>query len=170
MGGMNMGKNARVILVGLAFFALGSLGVATAVTTNDLPDVYTAPGSTVERTVNGETQTGVVESVTEDGKVKRVIRWRTREGEIVTETVEGPTRYRTLAGAEIFVPGPTSTVHQTNTVHDTHTVHDPGETVTLPGETVMLPGETVTETVTLPIETVTVTVTVPGDPGTAEAP
>jgi len=153
MEGMNMGNNAKVILMGLAFFALGSLGVATAVTTNDRPDVYTAPGSTVQRTVNGETQTGVVESVTEDGKVKRVIRWRTREGAIVTETVEGPIRYRTLAGAEIFVPGPTTTVHHTNTVHDTHTVHDPGETVTLPGETVTLPGETVTETVTIPTET-----------------
>ena len=93
-----------------------------------------------------ETQTGVVESVTKDGEVKRVIRWRTKEGEIVTQTVEGPTRYRTLAGEEIFVPGPTTTVH------DTRTVHDPGETVTLPGETV------------------TVTVTVTGDPGTAGAP
>ena len=170
MGGLNMGKNARVILMGFAFFALGSLGVATAVTTNDRPEVYTAPGSAVQRTVNGETQTGVVESVTEDGQVKRVIRWRTKEGEILTETVEGPSHYRTLAGEEIFVPGPTSTVHQTNTVHDTHTVHDPGETVTLPGETVTLPGETVTETVTLPAETVTVTVTVPGDQGTAGAP
>jgi hypothetical protein len=139
-----MGKNAKVILVGLAFFALGSLGVATAVTTNDLPDASTASGSTVQRTVNGETQTGVVESVTEGGKAKRVIHWRTKQGEIVTDTVEGPTRYRTLAGEEVFVPGPTTTVH------DTHTVHDPGETVTLPGETV-------TETVTLPTETVTVT-------------
>jgi hypothetical protein len=152
---MNMGKHARVILVGLALFALGSLGVATAVTTNDLPDVSTAR-STVQRMVNGEIQTGVVESATEDGDVKRVIRWRTKEGEIVTETVQGPTRYRTLAGEEIFVPGPT------RTVHDTHTVHDPGETV-------MLPGETVTETVTLPTETVTVTETVT-DPGTAGAP
>lgn len=148
-----MGNNAKVILVGLAFFALGSLGVATAVTTNDRPDVYTAPGSTVQRTVDGETQAGVVESVTADGEVKRVIRWRTKEGEIVTETVEGPTRYRTLAGEEIFVPGPTKTVH------DTHTIHDPGETVTLPGATVTLPGETVT-----------VTVTVTGDTGTAGAP
>jgi archaellum component FlaF (FlaF/FlaG flagellin family) len=159
MEGMNMGNNAKVILMGLAFFALGSLGVATAVTTNDRPDIYTAPGSTVQRTVNGETQTGVVESVTEDGEVRRVIRWRTKEGETVTETVEGPTRYRTLGGEEILVPGPTTTVHQTNTVRDTHTVHDPGETVTLPGETVTLPGETVT-----------VTVTVTGDPGTAGAP
>lgn len=142
-----MGNNAKVILVGLAFFALGSLGVATAVTTNDRPDVSPAPGSTVQRTVNGKTQTGVVESVTEDGEVKRVIRWRTKESEIVTQTVEGPTRYRTLAGEEIFVPGPTTTVHHTNTVHD------PGETVTLPGETVTLPGETVTETVTIPTET-----------------
>jgi hypothetical protein len=110
----------------------------------------------VQRTVNGETQTGVVESVMEDGEVKRVIRWRNREGEI--ETVEGPTRYRTVAGEAIFVRGPTSTVHQTNTVHNTLTVHDPGETVTLPGQTV-------TETVTLPVETVTVTESVPGDPG-----
>lgn len=135
-----MGKNARVILVGLALFALGSLGVATAVTTNDLPDVSTA-GPTVQRIVDGEIQTGVVESATEDGDVKRVIRWRTKEGKIATETVQGPTR----------------------TVHDTHTIHDPGETVTLPGETV-------TETATLPAETVTVTVTVTGDPGTAGAP
>ena len=112
-----MGNNAKIILVGLAFFALGSLGVATAVTTNDRPDVYTAPGSTVQRTVNGETQTGVVESVTEDGEVKRVIRWRNKEGASVTETVEGPTRYRTLAGEEIVVPGPTTTVHHT---YDTH--------------------------------------------------
>jgi hypothetical protein len=91
--------------------------------------------------VDGEIQTGVVESATEDGDVKRVIRWRTKEGKIATETVQGPTR----------------------TVHDTHTIHDPGETVTLPGETV-------TETATLPAETVTVTVTVTGDTGTAGAP
>jgi hypothetical protein len=159
--GMN---KAKVILVGLAFFALGSLGLATAVTTNDLPEASTASGSTVQRTVKGETQTGVVESVTEDGEVRRVIRWRTKEGELVTETVEGPTRYRTLTGEKIFVRGPT------RTVHDTHTIHDPGETVTLPGETVTLPGETVTETVTLPAETATVTVTVTGDPGTAGGP
>jgi len=159
-----MGKNARVILMGLALFALGSLGVATAVTTNDLPDA-SAPGSTVQRTLNGETQSGVVETVTEDGEVKRVIRWRTKDGEIVTDTVAGPTRYRTVAGEEIFLQGPT--VHDTHTVHETHTVHDPGETVTLPGETVTLPGETVTETVTLPADTVTVTVI--GDPGTAGA-
>ena len=153
---MNMDKNARVVLMGLALFALGSLGVATAVTTNDLPDVSTA-GSTVQRIVGGEIQTGVVESATEEGDVKRVIRWRTKEGKIATETVSGPTRYRTRAGEEIFVPGPT------RTVHETHTVHAPGETVTLPGETV-------TETTTLPTETVTVTVTVTGDPGTAGAP
>ena len=101
-----MGNNAKIILVGLAFFALGSLGVATAVTTNDRPDVYTAPGSTVQRTVNGETQTGVVESVTEDGEVKRVIRWRNKEGASVTGDRGGSNPLPDAGGRRNRCPGP----------------------------------------------------------------
>ena len=91
-------------------------------------------GTTVLRSQNGETQTGVVETVTLDGEIRRVIRWRTKEG-TVTERTVGPVRYRTVAS-----PGQT-------------------RTTTLPGQTITLssPGETVTQT---SIETVTETNTV----------
>ena len=84
---------------------------------------------------DGETQTGVVETIALDGKTRRVIRWRTKEG-TVTRRAAGPTRYRTVVTTS---PGQT-------------------RTTTLPGETVTvtLPGETVTQTNT---ETVTETVT-----------
>jgi hypothetical protein len=98
-----------------------------------------ALGTTVLRSQNGETQTGVVETVTLDGEIRRVIRWRTKEG-TVTQRAAGPTRYRTVA---ITSPGQT-------------------RTTTLPGQTatVTLPGETVTQTNTETVtETNTVTVT-----------
>ena len=101
------------------------------------------------RTQNGSVQTGEVATVTEDGKVRRVIRWRTKEGKVITDTVTGPTSYRTAAGERVFVAGPTSTVNQTRTVTT------PGPTVT---ETVAV-HDTVTEVQTVTeIQTVTETV------------
>ena len=84
-------------------------------------------------TNDGVTETGVVETVTIDGAVRRVIHWRTREG-TVTQTVEGPMRLRTVQGDPVLVRGPASTL--------VHTVTTPSSTVTLPGETVQ---NTVTE-------------------------
>jgi hypothetical protein len=106
-----------------------------------------AIGTTVLRSQNGETQIGVVETVTQGGEIRRVIRWRTKEG-TVTQTATGPTRYRTVATTS---PGQT-------------------RTTTLPGQTVTvtLPGETVTQTNTETVtetNTVTVIETVTEKPG-----
>ena len=107
------------------------------------------------RTQNGSVQTGEVATVTEDGKVRRVIRWRTKEGKVITNTVTGPTSYRTASGQRVFVPGPTSTVNQTRTVTT------PGTTVT---ETVTV-HDTVTEVQAVTeVQTVTETVTEKGKP------
>ena len=96
------------------------------------------------------TETGVLETVTVDGAIRRVVKWRTREG-TVTQTVKGLTELRTIQGQPIRVAVPTETVVRTVTVR--------GSTVTLPGETVQ---NTVTEvnTVTETVQnTVTQTVT-----------
>jgi hypothetical protein len=109
-------------------------------------------GSTVLRSQNGETQTGVLETVTLDGEVSRVIRWRTKEG-TVTQRTAGPTQYRTVATTS---PG------------QTRTTMLPGQTVT-----VTLPGETVTQTNTETVtetNTVTVTETVTEPPGPPPKP
>jgi hypothetical protein len=129
----------RTVLVLAAMVWLAILGVIAgrAVGGGDAAAEDAAVGgTTVLRSQNGETQTGVVETVTLGGETSRVIRWRTKEG-TVTEKTRGPTRYRTVATTS---PGQT-------------------RTATLPGQTVTvkLPGETVTQTNT---ETVTETNTV----------
>jgi hypothetical protein len=107
-----------------------------------------ASQATVVRTHAGVTETGVLETVTVDGAIKRVVKWRTREG-TVTQTIESPMQFRTLQGDPVRVAGPTETVDgPTKTVV---------RTVTLPGSTVTLPGETVQNTVT-EVNTVTETV------------
>jgi hypothetical protein len=105
-----------------------------------------ARGPTVLRTENGVIETGVVETVTVDGAVRRVIHWRTRTGTI-TQRVRGPVRLRTIQGDSVLVAGLTAPV--------VHTVRTPGSVVTLPGETVQ---NTVTEVNTV-TETVQNTVT-----------
>lgn len=128
----------KTVLVFAAMVWLAILGVIAgrAVGGGDAAAEDAAVGGTsVLRSQNGETQTGVVETVTLDGETTRVIRWRTKKG-TVTEKTRGPTRYRTVATTS---PGQT-------------------RTTTLPGQTVTvkLPGETVTETNTVTIiETVT---------------
>jgi hypothetical protein len=144
----------RIVLTGAALVWAVVLGVLAArlVTSGDAE----ARGPTVLRTHDGVTETGVVETVTIDGKVRRVIHWRTREG-AVTQTVEGPMELRTIQGSPVRVAGPVSTVM--------HTVTTPGSTVTLPGETVqntVTEVNTVTETVQNTVtETVTVTAPAP---------
>jgi hypothetical protein len=144
----------RIALAVAALVWCAALGVLAAkiLTSQDAE----ARGPTVLRTHNGATETGVVETVTIDGAVRRVIQWRTREG-TVTQTVEGPMHLRTVQGSPVRVPGPTATM--------VHTVTTRGLTVTLPGETVTETAQstvtemnTVTETVT---ESVTVTAPAP---------
>ena len=132
----------RTVVAAAALVWLALLGVIVgrAVGNGDAAAEDAAVGSTtVLRTQNGETQTGVVETITLDGETRRVIRWRTKNG-TVTERTVGPTRYRTVA---------------TTSPAQTRTTTLPGHTVTvrLPGETVTRTNtETVTET---NIETVT---------------
>lgn len=134
----------RIALAAAALVWAVVLGVLAArlVTGGDAQ----ARGPTVLRTNDGVTETGSVETVTIDGAVRRVIHWRTRDGN-VTQTVEGPLQLRTIQGSRVEVPGPTATI--------VHTVTMPSFTVTLPGETVT---ETVQDTVT-EVNTVTETVT-----------
>ena len=141
-----------VLLIACA--TLGAFG-ALALTRDDKAQ---ASEALLLRTQNGSVQTGEIATVTEDGRVRRVIRWRTKEGKVITDTVTGPTSYRTAAGKRVFVAGPTSTVNQTrtSTVNQTRTVTTPGPTVT---ETVTV-HDTMTEVQTVTeIQTVTETVT-----------
>lgn len=155
-------KIALIVFASAACAAVG-LGVSTAVVGGNAE----RSGAKVVRTRNGVVETGVVSTVTTNGLVKRVIRWRTREGNTVTQTVRGPLRLHTVSGDPIYLPGPTSTVvvqhtHTTTLPGGTLVVTGPGVTTTLPAQTTTLPGETVTlpgETVTQ-AETVTATETV----------
>ena len=124
-------------IAGLIWCAALGLLAARILTSNDAQ----ARGPTVLRTHDGVTETGVLETVTVDGAIRRVVKWRTHEG-TVTQTVEGLTQLRTIQGPPVRVAGPTETVVRT---------------VTLPGSTVTLPGETVQNTVT-EVHTVTETV------------
>ncbi len=159
----------------LVLLLVGAGGVVVAEGMSS-QDAYSVPAGAqqIKREVNGQTQTGYIETVTVDGKVKRLIHWRTRAGDTVVETVTGPTHYQTLAGDLVTIPGPTQTV-----VH-TQTTTTPGQTVTTPGQTITTPGETVTNTVTETVnntvtevqtvtetqtQTVTETVTVSAPPG-----
>ena len=140
----------KIVLVFAAMVWLAILGVIAgrAVGGGDAAAEDAAVGgTTVLRSQNGETQTGVVQTVTLDGEIRRVIRWRTKKG-TVTEETRGPTRYRTVATTS---PGQTRT-----TTLPGHTV-----TVKLPGETVT---QTNTETVT-DTSTVTIIETVTEKPG-----
>lgn len=133
-------------IAGLIWCAALGLLAARILTSNDAQ----ARGPTVLRTHDGVTETGVLSTVTVDGAIRRVVKWRTREG-TVTQTVEGLTQLRTIQGHPVRVAGPTETLVRTATL--------PGSTVTLPGETVQ---NTVTEvhTVTETVQnTVTQTVT-----------
>src|ERR1044072_3451938 len=109
----------RIVLAAAALVWAVVLGVLAArlVTGGDAQ----ARGATVLRTKDGVTETGVVETVTIDGAVRRVIHWRTRDG-TVTQTVEGPLQLRTIQGSPVEVLGPTATI--------VHTVTTPGFTVT----------------------------------------
>ena len=161
-----------VLLIACATF--GAFG-AFAITRHD--DAQASEPLLI-RTEDGYVQTGEVSTITVDGKVKRVIHWRTRQGKLITETVTGPTSYRTAAGARVFVPGPTATVVNTMTlpgqiINHMTTVTGPGATVTLPPDTVTVHDtvtdvrtvtdiQTVTETQTQTVtETVTETVPLP---------
>jgi hypothetical protein len=134
------------LLIGL--FACGALGVVAAVAWS--PDARVTEGA-VERVRNGVTETGHVEPVTTDGQVSRVIRWKTKQDGVVTETLEGPLRLRTR-GSTYFARPSAMPVRP-----NLHSMRLPGGIMTLPTTTVI---QTVTETVpdtTTVFETVTVT-------------
>ena len=132
-------EKAGAVAAALLWLALGGYFAAKWVS----PDAEAQDG-TVVRTVDGVAQTGVVDTVTTGGEVRRVIRWKTRDGTF-TEAVTGPMQLRTLQGEPIFLTGPASTTVRAVTMPGaTQTVRGTGSTVTLPGETVT---ETATETV-----------------------
>src|SRR5215216_3504112 len=94
-----------VLVVGL--LVCGGLGVVAAVAWSPVGSV--AEGA-VERVRHGVTETGRVEVVTTEGQVHRVIRWKTKQDGIETQTVEGPLRLRTRRSVYFATPpeGPVS--------------------------------------------------------------
>jgi hypothetical protein len=130
------------ILYSLALGVALALGVFTsvAVTRGAAPDSTVADSRDALRLV---TDDAVMRTITRKGKTRRVIRYRTKAGDAVYETVLG--RERTLV-----LPG--QTLRETRTEVDTRTIT---RTIT----------KTATEIITVTqIETVTVTETVPTDP------
>jgi hypothetical protein len=137
----------RAALVTAIVALCGGLGLLVAVVF--VPDVGSS--TLVQRVHNGVTETGEVQTVTTPTGIKRVIRWRTRKGKIISETVRGPLRVTTLNGQTFYLAGPTQTRLGTTTL--------PSGTVlvTTPGVTSI---QTVVETQTLPAVTETVRDTV----------
>jgi hypothetical protein len=123
-------------MLGLVLLISGGagLGVAFAFAPNEEP-----PRAVYRYVPSGLAVTGEVATVTENGVVRRVIRWRTREGKTKTQTITGP--LTTLPGQT-----KTTTLQHTVTETKTQTVVDVVTVVeTLPAETV-----TIVETVTEP--------------------
>jgi hypothetical protein len=153
----------RPLAIGLVLALCGALGlgVALGLTPDDSDS-----GTLVQRVRNGVTETGEVETETVNGLIRRVIRWRTKEGKTLTQTVRGPLRLRRVEGGTLLVAGPT-VVRTTTLPGRTRTTRLPGQTTTLPGETVVRTNtvtQTVRDTVTeVVIEVVTVTETQPAE-------
>ena len=130
----------RIALAVAGLVWCAALGVLAARILTE--DDAQARGPTVLRTDNGVTETGVVETMTIDGAVRRVIHWRTREDSTITQTVDGPMQLRTIQGkptpgSTFTLPGETVTVTVPNTVTEVTTVTEtvqntPTETVTAP--------------------------------------
>jgi hypothetical protein len=174
LNGHRRGRLLRPLALGLVLALTGALGLGVAL---GLTPGDTDSGTLVKRVRNGVTETGYVETETVNGLVSRVIRWRTKEGETLTETVRGPLRLQRVEGGTLLVAGP-ARVRTTMLPGGTRTTRLPGQTTTLPGETVVRTDtvtdtvrevvtetvrDTVTEVVTVteiqPAETVTVVVT-----------
>jgi hypothetical protein len=128
--------------VALALGVFASLAASRASTDSTEADFRTGLDSGT-----GET---ITQTITRNGKTQRVVRYRTKAGLIVYETLPG--RQQTL-----LLPG--QTFQETQTQVDTRTIT---KTVT-DVVTVTEPPVTVTNTVTV-IETVTQTVTEPASP------
>jgi hypothetical protein len=167
--GSKIGNAKRIALLAAIVGLCGALGLLVAVFF--VPDE--GGSALVRRVQNGVTETGRVETVTTPGGVKRVIRWRTRQGKVVTETLRGPLRMTTLNGETLYLAGPSQTiVHTTTLSGGTVVVTVSGVTsiATVPVTVVeTLPvtetvRDTVTDTVT-EVVTEIVTVTAPGPPG-----
>jgi hypothetical protein len=133
----------------LFFLVLGvalSLGVFAALAaTRGFSDPTAADSRVVVRSEAGEV---VTQTITQNGKIRRVVRYRTKAGGV---------SYRTLPGGERRVLLPGQTVHETRTDVATQTsVRTVTDVVTVVNTVVEIQPVTVTETVR---ETVTETVT-----------
>lgn len=131
----DMTDRKRIVLLAVVLTLCGGLGLLIALAF--APEGES--GALVKRVRNGVTETGKVETVTTPSGVKRVIRWRTRAGKVVTQTVRGPLRVTTLNGQTYYLAGPSHTIFGTTT---------------LPGGTVIVTGPGVTSIVTQPVTTV----------------
>ena len=155
-------RNLRPLVLVLILGVSGAVGLGVALAL--APDE--GPGDLVTRVRNGVTETGEVETANVGGVVRHVIRWRTKEGESLTETVRGPVRLQRVEGGTVLVPGPTA-VRTTTLPGETKTTTLPGQTlvgtVTQTDTVTETVRDTVTDVVTvterLPAETVTVVVT-----------
>jgi hypothetical protein len=153
-----MRRPRREIALGLVLLASGVAGLTVALA---VPSGSESAGEVVHRVV---TEVGEVVTVTRNGVVQRVVRWRTSEGG--TKTVTGRVRTQTMSDGTVSVyvsrnvsrvltdtisaPARTVTVRETRTETHTNTRTETVVdvvTVTLPSDTV-----TVIETVTIPTE------------------
>jgi hypothetical protein len=118
--------------------------LAAAITTGDLSgDVSSGSGEVV------------TETITRKGKTVRVVRYRTKPGRVVLETVSGrsvtlPGNSVTVPGASVTSPGHTKTVVETETETRTRTVTDTVTTQEIVTVTETQPGTTVVVTTTVP--------------------
>jgi len=141
-------RRVKIMVLVVGLLVCGALGVVAAVAWS--PETSVTEG-VVERVRHGVTETGHVEAVTTAGQVRRVIRWKTTQDGIETQTVQGPLRLR-IRGSSYFARPSEAPVSPSP-----HSTGLPGAVMTLPATTVI---QTVTETVpdtTTVIETVTVT-------------
>jgi hypothetical protein len=151
-----LGRSADGIIVVplLAIVLVLGIFAATAATSrsSDKANYAVAPTG-----MTGDVSTGevVTQTITRDGETLRIVRYRTKPGRVVLETISGrsvtlPGSSVTLSGGNVTLPGETKTVVHTHVQTQTVT-----NTVTTE--------QIITVTETQPGPTVIVTETVPGE-------
>lgn len=149
-----LGRSADGIIVVPLLGVVLVLGVftATAATgrSSDRQDSAGAPASTTGDISSGEV---VTETIRSNGKTLRIIRYRTKPGRVVLETISGrsvtlPGNLVTLPGGIVTLPGETKTVVHTHV--QTQTVTNTVTTQQIVTVTETQPGTTVVVTETVP--------------------
>jgi hypothetical protein len=122
-----LGRSADGIIV-LPLLAIALvLGVFAATAATNASSTTPRSGSAPPASGTDATSDEVVtETITRKGKTLRIIRYKTKPGRVVVDTVSGrsvtiPGRSVTVRGSAVTLPGDTRTVHETRTVRETVT-------------------------------------------------